>query len=88
MPPTTDKTELMIRDIFNRQGANWNPDDAFGAYILNEAKTKGRVIYPMPSKDGSWQNLSSYPGYIVAYTNPVLSYKQATGVVKEGLPPF
>lgn len=88
MPPTTDPIEPMIHDIFTRQGANWNAGDAFGQYILKEAKATGKVIYPMPSKDGSWQNNTSYPGYIVAYTCPVLSYKVATGVVKERLPPF
>jgi len=83
--PATDKTETMIRDIFNRQGANWNPGDAFGGYILAQAKT-GRIIYPMPSKDGSWQNFTLDGNLIIAYTNPVLVYNKTTGAVTEGNP--
>lgn len=78
----------MLKDIWTRQGANWNDEDAFCQTALALAGLNGEIIYPMPSKDGNWQNLTSYPGYIVAYMNPVYSYNQATGEVFKGLPPF
>ncbi len=86
-PVPIDKTELLIRDKFNRANCQWNPDDAFGKYILNKAKAwPYSIVEPMPSPNGQWQNFNLDDRYIIAYTLPTLVCNKATGEVTEGNP--
>ena len=86
-PMPEDQIKAWLVDMWRRQGAEPNTDtDAFFAYALQVAKTQGRAIIPMLSKDSNYLNYSD-PTRIVAYTIPPMWALKAGGPVQEGLPP-
>ena len=86
-PMPEDQIKAWLVDMWRRQGAEPNTDtDDFFAYALQVAKTQGRAIIPMLSKDGHYLNYSD-PTRIVAYTIPPMWALKSGGPVQEGLPP-
>ena len=83
---TVDKLEAALRDIWQRQGVIPPADDGFWKYALAQAQA-GKLVYPLPSKDGNWQNYDD-PIYVRALTVPPLWAKKGEWTVHEGFPPF
>jgi len=87
-PMPVDQIKAWLVDMWERQigkdKVNTN-DDPFFAYALDVARTQGRVIVPMPSKDGFYLNYSD-SDYILAYTIPPMWALKTSGPIMEGFP--
>lgn len=86
--PDSPQDEAWLEDIYRRQGVELPKaeDNSFARYVRNEWMQKGRLIYPLPSPDGNFEN-HDHARFVFAYTVPPLFCERGTwSQIYEGNP--